>query len=103
VALQQAVEKAPDRLLLADVEALVLEGAGQRCRQLRGLRQRLLAAAAGDDGGAEAGQFQGGLAPEAAAGAGDGADLPLEQPVPEDPRTVAFSHRRRSLSAGRAA
>ena len=97
VALQQAVEEAADRLLLADVERLVLEGARQPGGELRGLGQRLLAPPAGDDGGAEARQLQRRLPPEAAAGAGDDADLPLEQTVSEDPRTVAFSHRRRSL------
>jgi hypothetical protein len=33
VTLQQAVEEALDRLLVADVERFVLEGAGQRCCQ----------------------------------------------------------------------
>ena len=97
VALEQAVEEAADRLLLADVERLVFEGA----RQLRGQRsrlgQRLLAPTAGDDGGAETRQLQRRLPPQTAAGAGDRADLPLEETVPENPRTLAFSHRRPTL------
>ncbi len=97
MALEQPVEEAPDRLLLADVEGLVLEGPGQAGGQLGGLRQRLLAATAGDDGGAEAGQLQRRLAPEAAAGAGDDADLTVEQAVPKHLRMRAFSHRRASL------
>ena len=56
---------------------------GQARGQLGGLRQRLLAAPAADHGGAEAGQLQRRLAPEAAAGAGDDADLPVEQTVPK--------------------
>ena len=76
---------------------LVLEAAGQPGGQLRGLRQRLRAAAAADHDGAEAGQLQRRLAPEAAAGAGDDADLAVEQTVPEHLRMRAFSHRRASL------
>ena len=97
VALQQRVEEAADRLLLADVEALVLEAAGQGGGQLGGLRQRLLAAPAGDHDGAEADQLQRRLPPQPAAGAGDDADLTVEQAVPEHLRMRAFSHRRASL------
>ena len=79
---------------------LVLEAARQPGGQLGRLRQRLLAAPAGDDGGAEPRQLQRRLAPEAAAGAGDDADLPLEQTVPEDLRMRAFSHRRRKPIGG---
>ncbi len=82
VALEHAVEEAVDRLLVADVERLVLEGARKALRQPRGLGQRLLAAPAADHGGAEARQLQRRLAPEAAAGAGDDADLPVEQVRP---------------------
>ncbi len=89
VALEQAVEEAVDRLLVADVQRLEVEGPGHAGGELRGLRQRLLAAAAADHGGAEAGQLQRRLPPEAAAGAGDDADLPLEQVGLEDPRMRA--------------
>ena len=97
MALQQAVEEAADRLLLADVERLVLEGAGQTGGQLGRLGERLSAAPAADHGGAEAGQLQRGLAAEAAAGAGDDTDLAVEQTVPKHLRMGAFSHRRASL------
>ena len=70
---------------------------GSPAASSRGLRQRLLAAPAGDDGGTEPGQLQRRLAPEAAAGAGDDADLTVEQTVPEHLRMRAFSHRRASL------
>ena len=91
------VEEAADRLLLADVEALVLEAPRQPGGELGGLRQRLLAAPAGDDGGAEPGQLQRRLAPEAAAGAGDDTDQAVEQTVPEHLRMRACGHRRASL------
>ena len=97
VALQQAVEEPLDRLLVADVERLVLEGAGQAGGQPGGLRQRLLAAPATDHGGAETGQLQRRLPPQAAARAGDQADLPVEQTVPEDARMSALSHGSASL------
>ena len=62
----------------------------KRPRQARGeagrLGQRLLAAPAADDDRPEPGQLERRLPPEAAAGAGDEADLALEQAVPEDPR-----------------
>ena len=97
VALEQPVEEAIDRLLVADVERLVLKGAGQLARQLGGLRQRLGTAPAADHGGAEAGQLEGRLPPQTAAGAGDDADLVVEEIRLEDARTRAFSHWRASL------
>ena len=93
VALEHAVEEGPDGLLLADVELLVLEGAGQAGGELGGLGERLRAPAAADHDGAEAHQLERRLAAEAAARAGDDADLAVEQAGPEDPRL------RRRLSA----
>ena len=86
VALEHAVEEGADRVLVADVELLVLEGARQARGQLGGLGERLGAAPAADHGGAEARQLERRLAAEAAAGAGDHADLAVEQAGPEDPR-----------------
>ncbi len=68
---------------------LVLEGPGQFRGKIGGLGQRLLAAAAADHGGAEPDQLQRRLPAEAAAGAGDQADLPVEQAVPEDARIAS--------------
>src|SRR6185312_7035571 len=82
------------RLLLADVEGLVLEAPGHPGGKRGRLNQRLLAAAAGDDSGAEADQLQRRLAPEAAAGSGDDANLIVEQTVPEHLRMRACDHRR---------
>ena len=64
--------------------------AGQSGGELGGLGQRLLAAPAADHGGAEAGQLQGGLAPEAAAGAGDDADRARRADRPERPANASF-------------
>ncbi len=65
--------------------------------QLGRLLERLGTAAAADHGGAETGQLERRLAPEAGAGAGDDADLTVEQTVPKHLRMRAFSHRRASL------
>ena len=100
VALEHAVEEEPDRVLLADVELLVLEGAGQAGGQLGGLGERLRPAAAADHRGAEAHQLERRLAAEAAARPGDHADLAIEQTCPEDPRLRSCflrSHRAGSL------
>ncbi len=89
---EQPVEEQLDRLLVADVERFALERAGEPGREPGRLGERLLAPAAADHDGAEPRQLERGLAAEPAAGAGDEADLSLQQAVPEDARIAAFTH-----------
>ena len=62
------------------------KAAGEAVGEGGGLGERLGAPPAADDDRAEAGQLERRLAAEAGSGAGDDADLAVEQAVPEDPR-----------------
>ena len=100
VALEHAVDEGADRVLVADVELLVLEGAGEALGQRRGLRQRLRAPAAADHGGAEAAELQRRLAAEAGLPAPETTQTwPSSRPGLKirERRAVLSTHRRGSL------